>query len=142
MTIIKNIKTDGELERFKAATGATGRFRLRGPRRNLREHQDASPEVATHGTLYHTKSQDTWFDPDKLGVSVWTHSGNIYKGDRFIFSRQEDALECLQSYLNKGWQGRMTEGVYQSSPNPNMPSLAGRTVNQYFASCATPATDP
>lgn len=57
--IIKNIRTGGELERFKQATGAKGRFRLRGPRRNLREHQDASPEVATHGTLYTANAYDS-----------------------------------------------------------------------------------
>jgi|DEB0MinimDraft_6_1074348.scaffolds.fasta_scaffold00069_23 hypothetical protein len=46
--IIKNIKVD-ELEPFKTATGLTGRFRYRGPRRTIREHQDCSAEVAMLG---------------------------------------------------------------------------------------------
>ena len=54
--IYKNIHTGGELERFKQATGAIGRFRLRGPRRNPGEYQDCAAIMATHGTLYTANS--------------------------------------------------------------------------------------
>lgn len=92
--IIKNIKVD-ELEPFKTATGLTGRFRYRGPRRTIREHQDCSPEVATHGTLYHTNAiiheNGEW-----RYAKTWSLTG--WKGAKPIVRQLEDSKDGSTSH--------------------------------------------
>lgn len=83
--IIKNIDRS-EIERLRSL-GFKGRFRLRGPRRNIREHQDASPEVATHGTLYTTNSKAPTY-----ALTGWA-------GEKPIF-QQLDSPDSRPKHLN------------------------------------------
>ncbi len=95
--IIKNIRVD-ELDPFKAATGLTGRFRYRGPRRTIREHQDCSSEVATHGTLYHTNSRvceaGEWRD-----AKTWSLTG--WKGAKPIVRQLKDSDDRSTSHTER-----------------------------------------
>ena len=92
--IVKNIRVD-ELEPFKAATGLTGRFRHRGPRRTIREHQDCSPEVATHGTLYHTNARVC-----EAGEWDWAKTWSLtgWRGEKPIVRQLESSCDRSTSH--------------------------------------------
>lgn len=90
--IIKNIDR-GEIERLRSL-GFKGRFRLRGPRRNRREHQDASPEVATHGTLYTTNSYVKSVKTGRISVVAYDESHSR-------FSTAVDTLEEAERLLQE-----------------------------------------
>lgn len=95
--IIKNIRVD-ELERFKTATGLTGRFRYRGPRRTIREYRDCSPEVATHGTLYHTNARVC--EAGEWGwAKTWSLTG--WKGGKPIVRQLEGSDDRSTSYRER-----------------------------------------